>query len=51
MKHLIFIDEVCLDTILNKENARKGIVQAWPMFKNSLIWRLGDGQKVKIWLD
>ena len=30
-------------------NLWKGIVVAWPMVENNLIWRLGDGQSILFW--
>ena len=35
----------------NTSNAWKGIVQVQPKFKQNLVWRLDDGENVKIWLD
>ena len=30
-------------------NAWRGINKVWPYFKNNLIWRVGNGQLIKIW--
>ena len=30
-------------------NLWKGIVAAWPMVENNLIWRLGNGQPILFW--
>ena len=32
-------------------NAWRGIFQIWPHFKQNLIWRVGNGHNIKIWLD
>lgn len=30
-------------------NAWKGIMQVWTKFKRNLIWRIGNGQNIKMW--
>ena len=32
-------------------NAWKGIASVWPYFKQNLIWRVRDGNSVRIWKD
>ena len=35
----------------DSSNLWKGICQAWNIVENNVIWRLGDGPRVKFWAD
>ena len=48
----------CVDSILPKvskklkaSSAWRGIMQVWLKFEQNLVWRLGNGQNVKMWTD
>ena len=32
-------------------NLWRGVCRAWPMVENNVIWRIGDGKKIKFWSD